>query len=53
MQLKLGMNTGFAINRFPEPEDWMGVTVDELGLNTIQLTADILTPSVVAGSGQL
>jgi sugar phosphate isomerase/epimerase len=44
MQLKLGMNTGFAINRFPEPDDWMGVIVDELGLDTIQLTADILNP---------
>jgi len=44
MQLKLGINTGFAINRFPEAEDWVNIVADELGLDTIQFTADLLNP---------
>ena len=44
MQVALGINTGFAINRFPEPDDWIGVVWDELGLDTVQFTADLLNP---------
>ncbi len=44
MEVELGINTGFAINRFPEPEDWVGVVADELGLNNVQFTADVLNP---------
>jgi sugar phosphate isomerase/epimerase len=44
MKVKLGINTGFAINRFPEPDDWVGVVADELGLDTVQFTADLLNP---------
>lgn len=44
MKITLGINTGFAINRFPEPADWIGVVSDELGLDTVQFTADLLNP---------
>lgn len=44
MKVKLGINTGFALNRFPEPDDWVGVVADELGLDTVQFTADLLNP---------
>lgn len=44
MKVKLGINTGFAINRFPEPADWIAVVADELGLDTVQFTADLLNP---------
>ena len=44
MNVTLGINTGFAINRFPEPEDWVRVVADELGLNNVQFTADLLNP---------
>lgn len=44
MRVTLGINTGFAINRFPEPGDWVGVVADELGLDTVQFTADLLNP---------
>ncbi|GMW00847.1 MAG: hypothetical protein AMXMBFR84_19840 [Candidatus Hydrogenedentota bacterium] len=44
MDIKLGINTGFAINRFPEPDDWLGVVADDLGLDTVQFTADLLNP---------
>lgn len=44
MKIALGINTGFATNRFPEPEDWVKVVADELGLDTVQFTADLLNP---------
>jgi sugar phosphate isomerase/epimerase len=44
VRVRLGINTGFAINRFPRPEDWVGVVADELGLDTVQFTADLLNP---------
>ncbi|MCL4694362.1 MAG: hypothetical protein KJ060_17870 [Candidatus Hydrogenedentes bacterium] len=44
MHVTLGINTGFAINRFPEPDDWVAVVADELGLANVQFTADLLNP---------
>ena len=39
----LGINLGFANNRFPEPEAWTDI-VKKLGLNKVQFVADILNP---------
>ncbi len=44
----LGINTGFALNRYPEPEEWIRVVGEELGLRVVQLTADLLNPSLPA-----
>jgi hypothetical protein len=44
MKVTLGINTGFATNRFPEPDDWIGIVADELALDTVQFTADLLNP---------
>lgn len=44
MDLKLGINTGFAVNRFPEHEEWIRLTKSEFGLGTVQFTADMLNP---------
>lgn len=49
MDLRLGINTGFAINRFPLPEEWIPVVADELGLDTVQFTADLLNPFLPDG----
>lgn len=46
MEVSLGINTGFAINRFPEPEQWIKIVADELGLNRVQFTADLLNPAL-------
>jgi len=43
MKLKLGVNCGFAINRYVEPESW-GKIVGELGLHSVQFVADLLNP---------
>ncbi len=44
MAITLGINTGFAINRFVEPDDWTRIVAEELGLNIVQFTADLLNP---------
>lgn len=46
MKLSLGINTGFALNRFPLPEEWMKIIGQDLGLRYIQLTADLINPSM-------
>lgn len=46
MRLTLGINTGFAINRYPEADDWIRIVAEELGLDTVQFTADLLNPSL-------
>jgi sugar phosphate isomerase/epimerase len=45
---RLGINTGFAVNRFSEPEEWVRIIGDELGLRVVQLTADMLNVDLPA-----
>jgi D-erythrulose 1-phosphate 3-epimerase len=42
----LGINTGFAVNRFAEPEEWVRIVGDALDLRYVQLTADMLNPDL-------
>jgi len=42
--LKLGINTGFATNRYPEPEVWTKIVGEILGLRYVQFVADLLNP---------
>jgi sugar phosphate isomerase/epimerase len=44
MGYRLGINLGFAINRYPEPEVWPRIVRKDLGLRYVQLVADILNP---------
>ncbi|MCL4419560.1 D-erythrulose-1-phosphate dehydrogenase, partial [Patescibacteria group bacterium] len=44
MHVSLGINAGFAINRFPEPEVWIKIVGEELGLKYVQFVADLLNP---------
>ena len=41
---RLGVNTGFAINRYPEPEVWTSMVADDFGVNVIQFTTTLLNP---------
>ena len=43
----LGINLGFANNRFPEPEVWTDIVVNKLGLHKVQFVADILNPMLM------
>jgi D-erythrulose 1-phosphate 3-epimerase len=41
-EYRLGINTGFAVNRYSEPEEWVRIIGDELGVQITQFTADML-----------
>lgn len=41
-EFRLGLNTGFAVNRYSEPEEWVRILGDELGVQIAQFTADLL-----------
>mgnify|MGYP001335273428 FL=1 len=41
MQLSLGMNLGFAVNKYPEPEAWSRLVAEEMGVRNVQLVADL------------
>ncbi len=44
MKTKLGINCGFAINRYIEPEVWGRIVGEELGLHSVQIVADLINP---------
>lgn len=41
---RLGINLGFAVNRFIEPEEWARIVAEDLGLKYVQFVADLLNP---------
>jgi sugar phosphate isomerase/epimerase len=42
--LHLGINNCFAVKRWPEPEQWMGIVKDDLGLDCCQFSLDLIDP---------
>jgi len=44
MSYRLGINLGFAINKYCEPEEWTRIVARELGLRRVQFVADLLNP---------
>ena len=44
MDVQLGINLGFALKRWPEPERWASIVRDDLGLELVQFTYDLLDP---------
>ena len=45
MSYRLGINTGFAVNRYSEPEEWTRI-IHESGAKYVQFTADLLNVSL-------
>jgi len=43
-KFKLGMNTYFAVKRWPEPEMWMKMVKKDFGLDVAQFDLDLLDP---------
>jgi len=43
-EFRLGINCGFAINRYVEPEVWTQIVGEKLGLRYVQFVADLLNP---------
>ncbi|MFH1400051.1 MAG: TIM barrel protein [Nanoarchaeota archaeon] len=48
LNISLGINTGFALNRYPTAEGWTRVVREDLDLDTVQFTADLLNASLPA-----
>lgn len=44
MGYRLGINMGFAVNKYNEPEVWARIVSEELGLRYVQMVADLLNP---------
>lgn len=44
MSFRLGINMGWAVNKYPEPEVWAKIVDADLGLRYVQLVADLLNP---------
>ncbi|MCI0396724.1 MAG: sugar phosphate isomerase/epimerase, partial [Chloroflexi bacterium] len=46
MDVQLGINTGFALNRYSAPQQWIPLVAETFGLRIVQFTADLLNPSL-------
>ena len=44
MRLQLGINTCFAVKRWPRPEDWAPIVRDRLGLTLVEHSFDLVEP---------
>lgn len=44
--LSLGLNTCFAVKRWPEPERWMAIVRETLGLRRCQVSLDLFEPGL-------
>lgn len=42
MRIRLGINTCFAVKRWPRPADWAKVVREDLGLDLVELSLDLL-----------
>jgi sugar phosphate isomerase/epimerase len=42
VKARLGINTCFAVKRWPEPGDWARIVRDELGLEIVELSLDLI-----------
>ncbi|MBO7746461.1 sugar phosphate isomerase/epimerase [Paenibacillus sp. MWE-103] len=42
VDVKLGINLGFAVNKYVEPHVWARIVAEELGLTYVQFVADLL-----------
>jgi D-erythrulose 1-phosphate 3-epimerase len=45
MRARLGINNCFAVKRWPRPPDWAAVVRDELGLESVELSLDLIETS--------
>lgn len=44
LRMHLGINTCFAVKRWPEPERWVTIVKEELGLDCCQFSLDLVDP---------
>jgi sugar phosphate isomerase/epimerase len=46
-ELELGINNYFAVKRWPEPEEWLRIVRNDLGLTVAQFDLDLLDPHTI------
>ncbi|MDR2374178.1 MAG: sugar phosphate isomerase/epimerase [Bifidobacteriaceae bacterium] len=44
MGFRLGINMGWAVNKYPEPEVWARIVAEDLSLKHVQMVADLINP---------
>ena len=42
--MRLGVNLSFAVKRWPEPAEWARIVREDLGLELVQFTLDLIDP---------
>lgn len=45
-KVELGVNNTFTLKKWVEPDEWIRVIVEEIGLNNIQLSSDLFYPNL-------
>ena len=45
---ELSANTGFLVNRYTDPAQWVKLVADFIKINKVQFTADLINPSLPA-----
>ena len=54
MRARLGINNCFAVKRWPRPDDWAAIVKNDLGLDTVELSLDVLAgPDTPAGRDRM
>jgi D-erythrulose 1-phosphate 3-epimerase len=54
VRARLGINNCFAVKRWPRPDDWASIVAGDLGLDTVELSLDLLEgPDTEAGRDQM
>jgi D-erythrulose 1-phosphate 3-epimerase len=54
MRARLGVNNCFAVKRWPCPDDWAAIVAGDLGLDTVELSLDLLAgPDTRVGRDRL
>jgi D-erythrulose 1-phosphate 3-epimerase len=49
MRARLGINTCFAVKRWPRPDDWARIVREELGLDIVELSLDLIEDTDTPG----
>lgn len=45
-EYELSVNTGFLVNRYSDPSQWVKTVSEEIGIKKVQFTADLINPSL-------
>jgi hypothetical protein len=52
MKVNLGINTCFALKRWPRPADWAAVVRNDLGLDLVELSLDLIEGTETFAGGR-